>query len=292
MKKYSLILIIAAAVIIEVMGAAQYFMAKWGIQKEMLVKAERDMKESQRVATVKGEVESAIRNILPNVERAVSNPDQLSVLSAGIVRNNSNVVGAGVAFPPDFYKSIGKNGLYAPYSFDDRPAEDLLSTKKSTPHIHSTILGFDYRDREWFQKPMTEGVSLWTEPYLDKGGTHILMSTFVTPVKVSGKTVGVFFADVPLKDVSILSESLHSGVSDNGVRIIIMQVVSILLLGIIVWRAVVASRRYKEQMVDPEKEELINRLSKLQELNHRLTMRNHDLAGKYRDLQKQMESKS
>ena len=56
--------------------------------------------------------------------------------------------------------------------------------------------------------------------------------------------------------------------------------------------AVVASRRYKEQMVDPEKEELINRLSKLQELNHRLTKRNHDLAGKYRDLQKQMESKS
>lgn len=52
MKKYSLTLIIAAAIVLELMGAAQYFMAKRGVEQELLAKAERDIGENQRVATV------------------------------------------------------------------------------------------------------------------------------------------------------------------------------------------------------------------------------------------------
>ena len=290
MKKYSLILIIAAAVIIEVMGAAQYIMARRGIRQELLAKAERDVKESQRVAMVRGEVESAIRNIMPNVTKAVSKPEIFATLTARIVKNNPNIVGAGIAFPEGFYKN--KKGLYAPNSFDDRPANELLSQKKGTPNIHSTVLGFDYTDREWFQKPMKENVSLWTEPYIDKGGTHILMITFTAPVKIGDKTVGVFFADVPLKDASILSENLHADVSDSGVKIIVMQIISLLLLGFIIWRAVLASRRYKEQVVDPEKEHLVNQMTKLKEINNKLIKRNQDLAQKYMELQRRTQNES
>ena len=50
MKKYYLILVIAAALLLEVMGAVQYFTATYGIQNELLDKANRDMEQNLRVA--------------------------------------------------------------------------------------------------------------------------------------------------------------------------------------------------------------------------------------------------
>ena len=47
MRKFSLILIVAAALLLEAMGAAQYFLATYGTEAELLEKAERDMEESQ-----------------------------------------------------------------------------------------------------------------------------------------------------------------------------------------------------------------------------------------------------
>ena len=290
MKKYPLMLIIAATVALVVIGVAQYFIVRQGIEKEVLAKAERDMMESKRVAEIKAQVESAIRNILPNAQRAVSKPDKYALLTARLVANNPNIVGAGVAFPANFYKSKGKEGLYAPYSFDDRPAEALLSKNKGTPNVHSTILTFDYTDREWYQKVMNKDATLWTQPYLDNGGTHILMCTYAVPVKVKDKTVAVFFADVPLKDVSILSENLHSGVTESSWISLCLQLASLFLLCFIIWKSIYTSRKYKEQVLDPEKEQLEDQVLKLKEINSRLTKRNQELAEKNMQLQRRIDA--
>jgi hypothetical protein len=46
MRKYSLMLIIAAALLLEAMGVASYFLAIYGTQAEMLEKAKCDMDQS------------------------------------------------------------------------------------------------------------------------------------------------------------------------------------------------------------------------------------------------------
>lgn len=292
MRKYILLLIFAALIIIEVLGAAQYFMVRSSFRHEMLAKAERDMVESKRVATTKAEVESAVRNILPDVQKAVENPDLFRGLTAQIVANNTNIVGAGVAFKPDYYPDRGnEERLYAPYAFDTR-SEAELTSGKGKPNVNFNNLGFDYTDREWYQRPMTEGISLWTQPYVDKGGTHILMCTYVVPVRVGDKTVGVFFADVPLKDVSILAQNLSEGISRGGIVTVILQIASLFIIGIVIWLAVRASRRYKEQYVDPEKEHLANQLAKLREINTRQTKRIQELADKVNVLQRQVDAHS
>lgn len=43
MKKYSLMLVIVAAILLEVMGGAQYFLATYGTEAELLDKASRDL---------------------------------------------------------------------------------------------------------------------------------------------------------------------------------------------------------------------------------------------------------
>lgn len=288
MKKYILAIVIVAAVILEMVVAVQYFLAQRGIKQELLEKAARDMEQSQRVASVKAEVESAVRNINASVRNNLATPDQYYGIMTRLVMDNPHIVGAGVAFKPDYYKERGKEYLYSPYAYEEGVVASLEKRKVIKPQMRTTLLPFDYTTREWYQKPMEDGKSLWTEPYMDQGGTHIVMCTYVEVVRDKNNyPVGVFYADVPLEDVSLLADGMYSDISDNGKVILIVQLLGFVLLGFVIWRAASASRRYKEEKVDPEKEELIKEVERLKSLNHHLTDRNQDLAKK---LQKQNEA--
>lgn len=288
MKKYILAIVIVAAVMLEMVVAVQYFLAQRGIKQELLEKAARDMEQSQRVASVKAEVESAVRNINASVRNNLATPDQYYGIMTRLVMDNPHIVGAGVAFKPDYYKERGKEYLYSPYAYEEGVVASLEKRKVIKPQMRTTLLPFDYTTREWYQKPMEDGKSLWTEPYMDQGGTHIVMCTYVEVVRDKNNyPVGVFYADVPLEDVSLLADGMYSDISDNGKVILIVQLVGFVLLGFVIWRAASASRRYKEEKVDPEKEELIKEVERLKSLNHHLTDRNQDLAKK---LQKQNEA--
>ena len=293
MKKYYLILVIAAALLLEVMGAVQYFTATYGIQNELLNKANRDMEQSLRVGNVKGEVETALRNIYNAVAMSIDNPKGYYSIAAGLIKNNPHIVGAGIAFRPDYYKSKGLSSLYAPYVYDRQP--DVAAKKKKTtnPILTAELLSFDYTTREWFMNPMEDGKSLWTQPYVDEGGTHIIMCTYCMAVKDhSGQVAGVFFADVPMEDVSQLSVNIHEGIISSRTLLFFIQVGSLLIIGFIVWLSFRAFRRYKDQYVDPEKDHLVEQLAKLREVNTRLIKRNQDLAEKVAKMQNHLKTVS
>ena len=293
MKKYYLILVIAAALLLEVMGAVQYFTATYGIQNELLDKANRDMEQSLRVANVKSEVESALRNIYNTVAMSIDNPKGYYSIAAGLIKNNPHIVGAGIAFRPDYYKSKGLESLYAPYVYDRQPDVAVKKKKTTNPILTTTLLPFDYTTREWFINPMEDGKSLWTQPYVDEGGTHIIMCTYCMAVKdPSGQTAGVFFADVPMEDVSQLSMDIHQGIISSRTLLFFIQVGSLLIIGFIVWLSFRAFRRYKDQYVDPEKDHLVEQLAKLREVNTRLIRRNQDLAEKVVKMQNHLKTVS
>ena len=65
-SRYSLTLIVAAAIIIEVLGAAQYFMARSGARNELLAKAQRDMQRSLSMRIQK-KVRNSISLVVPSL---------------------------------------------------------------------------------------------------------------------------------------------------------------------------------------------------------------------------------
>ena len=279
MKKYVNLLVYSVLIMFALLGTMNYLLVKQITEKELMAKAERDLKESKRVESVKVEVESAIRNLKGDVQQALDDPDQYYIISTKLVMNNLHIVGAGIAFKPNFYE--GKNRLYAPYAYDEEPNIRIKKGKTVSPQIRRELLGFDYTEREWFVKPLETGKGLWTQPYVDQGGSHIIMTTYVEPVfDKRGKVAGVFFADVPLEDVSLMSENLTSGIQRGGWIIIGTEIVFLGLFGFIVFLAVKASRRYKMQKVDAEKEKLIAEIERLTEINKRITKRNMELGGK------------
>ena len=183
--------------------------------------------------------------------------------------------------------------LYAPYVYDRQP--DVVAKKKKTtaPILTAELLPFDYTTREWFMSPMEDGKSLWTQPYVDEGGTHIIMCTYCMAVKdKNGQIAGVFFADVPMEDVSQLSVNIHQGIISSRTLLFFIQVGGLLIIGFIVWLSFRAFRRYKDQYVDPEKDHLVEQLAKLREVNTRLIKRNQDLAEKVAKMQNHLKTVS
>ena len=289
-RKYSIALIIAAAVIIEVMGAVQYFMATYGVKRELLAKAERDMEESQRVAIVKTEVETALKNAEQSIRGSLVNPDTIYRIGASIIKLNPHVVGVGVAFVPGYYKDKASKELYLPYTYDDQESLTTKGKRTGKPHIKTNIPNFDYTTREWYRSAMA-GQLQWCSPYLGEGGINVLMCTYSIPIMdADGHLAAVFFADVTMEDATVLMNGMSSSIRMSGIIILCIQVVSMLLMAFIIWRAVSASRRYKERYVDPEKDLLIEQLSKLREVNARLIKRNQDLAQKNVELQSRLDA--
>ena len=226
---------------------------------------------------------------MSGVIESIPHPDSFFAFSSQLVKNNPHIVGAGIAFRPNYYSSFGKGRLYAPYAFDQNP--DLNMKKKSTtPNIQARLLGQDYTHLEWYAKAMTEGKSLWTEPYVDQHGTKIIMCTYAQPIKArNGRIIGVIFADVPMEDVSLLSMNINSGISKNSLILLGIQLISLCIVLLIVWFAVKASQRYKKEKIDSEKEQLIAEIERLKAKNLRLTQRNIDLGKMINDKEQKQQ---
>ena len=283
-RRYSITLVVVAAILIEVIGAAQYFMARYGARNELLAKAQRDMAESQRVAVVKTEVETAINNAERTVHLALGSPETSYSIASQIIKVNPHIIGVGLAFVPNYYKARGKEGLYLPYTYDDQPSIISKGKRTASTYMQTRVLNFDYTQRSWYQTAM-QGQHKWTDAYVGEA-LNILMCTYSIPIKDgNGRIVGVLFADVTMEDATVMMSHMSSGIRKTGVIILLIQLFSMLLMGFIVWRAVVASRQFKERYVSPEKEQLVEKIEKMREVNNRLTKRNQELAQKVAELQ-------
>ena len=289
-SRYSLTLIVAAAIIIEVLGAAQYFMARSGARNELLAKAQRDMQESQRVAMVKTEVETALKNAEHSIHLTLGTPETSYSIAARIIQVNPHIIGVGVAFIPNYYKDKGRDGLFMPYTYDDQPSIASKGKRTGKPHIRTHIPSLDYTQRDWYKTAMA-GQRQWTEAYVGEGGLSVLMCTYSIPVTdKSGRTVGVLFADVTMEDATVMMSKLNHGIRKSGIVTLGIQLISFLLLSFIIWRSVVASRRYKARYVDPEKNHLIEQVEKMRQVNTRLTKRNQELAQRVAEMQARLNS--
>lgn len=286
MRKKNLVLIILAAVLLEATAALQYFMARRGVTEEVMQKANREMEESERVARVRAEVESAVRNSMGTVKEAISTPDKYYGIASRMVTVNPNIVGAGVAFLPGYYENMGKDRLYAPYAYDENPSVSSKGTKSDKPAIRTRLLPFDYTTRDWFNVPLQTNQGFWTEPYMDKGGTYIVLYTFTMAFPDStGRNVAVFYADVPMHDLTMMANDMYSGFNASRLISLALLFLGLLALVFIVWRTMSIFRHQKNQQatLDSEKDELMEKVDKLTELNRRLTKRNLELAQKLQE---------
>jgi tRNA A-37 threonylcarbamoyl transferase component Bud32 len=129
-------------------------------------------------------------------ERSDWSEAQLRELLRDLLSADRRLFGICAAFEPDqFEKGRQDFALYLHRS------EQGLQFVQFSPDVYKPL----YREWKWYTDPRDQMKSLWGDPYYDKGGGEIWMTTHSIPLKRGGKFAGVLAVDVSIDDYALVA---------------------------------------------------------------------------------------
>jgi len=139
------------------------------------------------------------RTLASSLSRNQLNEPAVKSLLSRAIQLNDDVFGMALGLEPNVFGK--KPGEFCLYAFKD--GVNIRFRRLDTPQ-------YRYRQMPWYAKPATTGQAMWSEPYFDKGGGNILMSTYSVPVKgTDGRFLGIATADISLKRLREMVQSIR-----------------------------------------------------------------------------------
>ena len=197
-KRGGLYIVIATAILLELLSAFQYYNMRTMLEKELQGRALTEL--ALKAVITKRVIEYTERSLKSHIREIRSNlrnPDSLANILTWNIKFHSSLRGAGVAFRPYYYQRKGR--LFEPYTLRT-DSGDIKALQIASKHFDYTRDGF-YRD---IQEKKDGG---WVGPYDDKY-LHQRLITFAEPIKEenTGDTVSVFGIDI---DTRFLADTLN-----------------------------------------------------------------------------------
>ena len=193
MKKHernAVIILAIAAMLLLIIFVSQFWFAHRGITSRANTSARNELDIKRlNIERKLARVETAIDNMEWAVEDNLSNPDVMFDVVLKIVKSNKDIVGCGISFLPNFYPSKGR--WFEPYA-----------VRRSDGHYETMQLGsadHDYTQLQLYTATIEGDSCLWSEPYLDKDGARMMLTSYTHPIRdKQGRLVAVLAADVSL----------------------------------------------------------------------------------------------
>ena len=177
-SKYSVIIIVTVAVLLELIFIIEYQFARRGIRKDVEHRAETELRvKNLEIQKVMVQVETAITNTVWAAERMLEQPDSLYSVLRRMVEQNPTIVGGGLMFKADYYPQKGH--WFEPYV-----------AQRSNGTIEEAQIGsasHNYLEAEFFLNGIKAGEGRWSEPYYDNAGAKMMLCTYTIPVTARGK---------------------------------------------------------------------------------------------------------
>ena len=192
----SLIVIIAAAVLLELISAVQYYYTRSLLADELELRAESEL--TTKAVIVKSALnlsETSLRGHIWDVKRNMTRPDSLFGAVEWVLRTHPRLFGCGLCFVPHYYPSKGR--LFEPYSY--RLLGEVRSRQLAGPH-------HDYTRWRGYREGIASASPFWTDPYRDSLFRIPMVSYVVPLLDASQQPAAVFVLDIP---VSILGDTLN-----------------------------------------------------------------------------------
>ena len=244
-KVRSIVLLIVAALLLELTTAIQYYSTRRAITTQVTEMAQRDLRATCHTAQLKQEVEKSIAGMMPDIERHIgkATKDSIRILITDMLSKQNLYVGV------DFCYVVGVNGVRnGLYIYKDEGNKKIVEQK----------IDFDYTQRSWYSQALS-GNGFWSEPYLSKYYVD-LMCTYSQPVRdAKGNTIAVLGADVPMREVSALATGLYKGLQSSLIPLILMHILGLFALAFIIQRSIKSIRHL--QTVRDEKNRIEDELN-------------------------------
>jgi len=187
-KRAVLIVIILAAVLLEVISAIQYRYTRGLLEEELEKSALQDLMTSAlRIQEIVVKAEVGVSSQVWHTQRHLDDPDYMNMLVASMAQDGgANIVGAGIGFKPYYYPSKGE--LFEVYG---RQIKDSVEVEQIASEKH------DYTQKDFYQIALRGDTVKWTPPYLDAEGAKGVVTTYGMPVKDKrGEPVAVLLVDM------------------------------------------------------------------------------------------------
>ena len=191
-----LLIVVVAALLVELLSALQYYYTHRLMEDEMERRAEMEL--TMKALIMKGIIENSERTFkshIMEVKNNLSNPDSLSSIMAWILKYSPHLKGCGIAFNPGYYKEKGL--LYEPYA---------LRTDSGIVCLQIGGAKFDYTKDGFYHFIQEKKANSWVGPYKDAYLEKQLVSYAAPIYEFSGDTVAVLGIDI---DTHNLGDTLN-----------------------------------------------------------------------------------
>ena len=144
-----------------------------------------------RIENILNSLEKFPENIVAFLENTSINEKEINSIIRQTVENDNLVYGSCIAFAEHGYNKDSLFHAIYYYKKDGKTQKKSLGNKD-----------YNYFELDWFNSPRELKKAVWTEPYFDKGGGEIMMSTYSVPFYKKTKT-GKEFRGVVTIDISL-----------------------------------------------------------------------------------------
>jgi sigma-B regulation protein RsbU (phosphoserine phosphatase) len=156
-----------------------------------------------KIESVLNAVKKVPENVACALEESNYTKEGILNLLRAVVENNAEIYGSTISYEPYMFDKNAR--LFGPYYY-----------KRGGKLSFASLAGdYNYVVWDWYTVPKKLGSPVWTEPYFDKGGGNIIMSTYSVPFyrNVDGKRrfAGVVTADVYLSRLQDIVSSVKIG---------------------------------------------------------------------------------
>ena len=146
------------------------------------------------------EVSVAVNNNIFDIERHLSQPDEMQHIVERIVTQNPRIRSCGISFTENYYPQKGQR--YCPYTWKN---DSLLINKQTGNPVE------DYLDSEWFTEAVAKDSAYWSKPFFDTHDKKRPLVAYMHPIHdKQGRVVAILGADVSLEFMTDLLQKQDS----------------------------------------------------------------------------------
>ena len=159
-KRRGLLIVILAAVLLEILSAAQYYSTHRLMEEQLEKRAEGEL--TLKAILIKSRLNSAeddLKNHIWEISENLSHPDSVWQSIGRMIHLSRFLQGGAVSFVPDYYPAKGR--WYEPYA------------QKSGDSIVKRLIGgpdHDYTVMDFYRRGIAADEVVWIEPYEDFAG--------------------------------------------------------------------------------------------------------------------------
>ena len=182
----SLIIIIAAALLLQGILAVQYYYTRSLLADELEKRAESEL--SVKAVIIKNSLnlsENTLKGHIWDLKRNLFHPDSSYNVLDWVLTYHSNLTGCWVTYVPDFFPEKGR--LFEPFIWWNQG-------KMSRTDVAAE--GYDYTQNRYYKAVYASNTPMWTDAY-HEGLTNMNLITYILPIHDNkGDLVAMFGLDV------------------------------------------------------------------------------------------------